>query len=149
MEQLRVPTKTRQREGNWSTKLKKKHKKNSCVASLASYVRRSPIVPLSVFTVAAMKFQSSPNAAFNQQRLLKALQLWSAPGSVAFCIHSLLAQAGPITRCTHAWDRPSVIQIVCTTYGSYTGEQTWQPLIGAALSVGRAWVVSTVQPTEG
>ena len=100
----------------------------------------------------AARFLSSPSAAFNRQRLLKALQLSSAKGSVALCIHSLLAQAGPITRRTHAWDRPSVIQIVCTTYGSSTAEQTWQPLIGAALSVGQASrerAESTAQPAEG
>lgn len=63
------------------------------------------------------------------------------------CIHSLLALAGPITKLTHAWDSPSVIQIVCTAYDSSTGEQTWQPLIGEALSVGTGFRGDSVRCT--
>lgn len=63
--------------------------------------------------------------------------------------HSLLAQAGPITQLTHAWDRPSVIQIVCTTYGSPNRKETWQPLISEDLSVGQASGVSTAQAWRG
>lgn len=70
-------------------------------------------------------------------------------GACGLFNHSLLAQAGPITQLTHAWDRPSVIQIVCTTYGGPDRKETWQPLISEDLSVGQASGVSTAHAWGG
>lgn len=99
-------------------------------------------------SVAAMHWKTSLNSAFI---VYVSTPLMEHSGVYGLCIHSLLAQAGPIIQLSHAWDRPSVIQIVCTTYDSSTRKETWQPLISGELSVGQAsWVtVSTEQASRG
>lgn len=96
--------------------------------------------------VQIMQFLSSLNTAFN---IYVSPSAKECSGVCGHCIHSLVAQAGPITQLTHAWDRPSVIQIVCTTYDSSTRKETWQPLISEELSVGQASGVSIAQAPRG